>query len=305
MAIVRQGHSVASYECEHCSEQVGPEDVSCAVIRFAFADDSGEVVFYARDFGILDGPEIKAQCFPGRRLDPQVQPRFEPDEAVTSWSGDAIDAQLIEEQFGRPISLKRVWRELMQDWANEANEDDALCFVQKLGEGLWAVVNEADEEQLELAIEMEAELHRRDELGELTWCSLDESEPYELPTHASPERLSGRWQRWVPEDVFEALEDGQIEIFGALSHDAAERVMSRAFDVARLGYRREVDEHGLTVFTDLCSPRDEPYGHDVPVFAVLQRAMYTGISVGDAARLTAEEIVGVMLKVWRVPGPKT
>lgn len=305
--LVVRSHEVAGYECEHCGSQVGPHDVRTGVIRFAFADDSGEVVAYVNDFGMIDGPTVAMQLFAGRRLDPQVQPRFEPEPDVPCV--DVLTHAVIEEVLGRPVSFKRELRRMMGEWEHSEDVEEGLVLVERLAPGFWAVVGDAHEDLVGESLEAHDELAKIDEQGELTWCLISESEPYDLVTHAHPAQISGRWIRWAPNELLEVMEAGELEVWCGLSHTHAEHVLTRAFDIARLGYERELDEHGLPVLTHICSPRDEPYGHDVSVWSILERAAYTGISAGDAARLTAEEVVGVMLKVWKIaakpPSAKT
>ena len=75
----------------------------------------------------------------------------------------------------------------------------------------------------------------------------------------------------------------------------------RALEVARL--QPVVDEDASVdlkslVYEDIMTPRDEPMGQQLSLLDVAYRAVWTGISPGDAAQLSAEELVGMLLKVW-------
>jgi hypothetical protein len=74
-------------------------------------------------------------------------------------------------------------------------------------------------------------------------------------------------------------------------------VMEHAFEVARLSYELDQTEVDM-FFSEITTPGEEVYGRGVSVSSVLRRAVYTGITPGEAGRLTAEEIAGMLLRVW-------
>ncbi len=299
LRIASTAHEVADYVCENCGEQVGAKDVQRAVVRFAFADDAGEIVLFMRDFGVIDGPVICAQLFEQRRLDPQVQPVFEPDQAVKVLEEQDLTDDLVVERLGRYFSLKQALYELYCDWEDMDDPEDAF-FVEKLAEGMWVVLGDDYENVLSDALnERELEEARKEDV---VWLELLKTPAPELPFYEdTAHKLPGQWRRWMPVSTRETLEQGECAIWFGVSLSIIRESFERALEVARL--QPVVDEDASVdlkslVYEDIMTPRDEPMGQQLSLLDVAYRAVWTGISPGDAAQLSAEELVGMLLKVW-------
>ena len=295
-ALHRASHQVAAYDCEQCSSRVGALDVEAAVVRFAFADDRGEIVTFARDFGLIDGPRLMHQLHPNRRLDPQVQPSRTPDDASERFEG-ALSEALVASKLGRPVSFKRAIVELMLDWY-QSDELEDIVLIERLAEGFWVVLGDAAPDLLERATRDQRELAA--ETSPLTWIELTQSSPRALPGYRDLEHLAGRWRRWVPAPFVEALDAGELTVWCGLDAEAASEAFERALTVARLDFERVGETLSSRRYASIRTPRGEGYDHhEVNLTSLLERAAHTGLSAAEAARLTAEEIVGTLLKVWR------
>ena len=146
------------------------------------------------------------------------------------------------------------------------------------------------------------ELYDREDLSGNDWYELPliDSSPDGLPTHEDTERISGHWRGWLPEEITRQLEEGDLIAVALIHPEHARQVITRAFEVARLEFEQGEDEDGEQMYSHITTPRESAYPGELFLSDVLARAAYTGITPGEAARLTAEEIVGVLLRVWKV-----
>jgi hypothetical protein len=109
--------------------------------------------------------------------------------------------------------------------------------------------------------------------------------------------MPGRWQTWLPEPVQEVLEAGKCWAEAYVSRRKVIEAVERTFKLAQLDYKIERTDVDI-FFSDITTPGGETYGRGVSVASILRRAVYTGITPGEAGRLTAEEIAGMLLRVW-------
>lgn len=303
--LLDEAHLRAEYACENCGSSVGPQEVATAVVRFAFADDCGEIVSYLNEFGRIDGPSVVHQLYPHRRLDPQVQPRFSPDEQLEQHL--VLDEWLLAgSELDRRLSIKQSVRErVAYHWLGpeRVQEGEPLrFFFEHLAPGYQLLLLDPARESLERLMRDDAYFPEVTAQHELHWIDLLESTPHALPTHEHPEQLTGAWRRWLPAALIEQLDAGESQCLVGVSAKQASAVIERAFEIARLDYEQERSPEGALSYVAIRSPTGDAYGKPLPLRAVLERAAYTGITAGEAARLTAEEIVGVMLRVWQRSG---
>ena len=287
-----QGPLKAGYACENCGDPVGASQVRRVSVSYGFSDDAGTIQLFL-DMGT--GARA-AELTPFRRLDPQAVPRWDvqEDESLGRVVAATIDDVLIEEVMGRPFNVKLAWRDLLDDFVADA-EGGAFS---KLARGLWAVIDESEEAAVSLMEEIEDEdFWEALDDGDLAVISLHDSVPEDLATHEAPARMPGRWQTWLPDSVVREIQGGAIWADAYLSRSAAEEVLRRTFDVANLKYHATRTEADL-FFLELTTPTGAVYGRSLSLSSVLRRAAYTGLTPGEAARLTAEEIIGVLLQVW-------
>lgn len=288
-----EGALKAGYACENCGEAVGANEVRRTSLVYGFADDSGVI----RIFDDLKEGRRRFEVTAKYRLDPQEVPRFIADEGAHGeghYVFDELDEDRVEEFLGRPFNLKLAWRDLLEDWF----DDPEGGAYSPLAAGLWAVIDDGEQAAGDLIEEMDdEEFWDAYDDAQLAVISLHDSVPEGLASQDDPANLSGRWERWVPEPICEAIRGGELWADAYISRTLAIEVVERAFDVARLSYRRHETEADV-FFVDITTPTDVAYGRGVSVASILRRAVYTGISAGEAARLTAEEIIGALLQVW-------
>lgn len=266
------------YECPNCGTAVGPDGCLGAAFTWAFPDDAGLV----RAFVELAGKGAW-QLLPRRRLDPQELPGWAPDpelEGAILDGLDAIDDEWIEETLLRPVNPKLVIREVLQDWLADP-EGGAVAPVTP-GMTLLAAGPETD--LAELRGELES-------IASAVAICLDDCVPHDLPTHREPAKMAGHLSSWLDAEV----DRSRVELL--VEPEAALAAVQRAFEVGNLTFELR-GEGAHATFEDIRTPREAAYPRSLPVLAILRRAVYTGLTPGDAARLTAEEIVGTLLRVW-------
>lgn len=302
-ALAREVYLKAGYECENCGEFVGPQHVHDAALTYGFADDAGVIRAFVvgpahkSAAGVQPGAEgegaMKFELIARRRLDPQELPGWQPaaERGVVS---ARLSEAVVERELGRAFSPKLLWLELFEDW----REDPEGGAFAQAGPGYWLLLEKTELLAGELGEAIEDEEYRQaSDAGDIMVIDLLESTPEGLATHARPEAMPGRWQAWLPDWAQTALNEGEAWAEAHVSRAGVVDQMRRAFDLARLTYR--VDETAVDVFfSEITTPGQEVYGRGVSVSSVLRRAVYTGITPGEAARLTAEEIVGMLLRVW-------
>lgn len=279
--LAREVAEKTGYDCPNCGSAVGPEGCIATALTWAFPDDAGLIRGFRPQLG--DAAPVLWQFVPGRRLDPQELPGWEPDTEHDWPVVDDLSDEVVEEVFGRPINPKEVIAEVLSDWA----EDPAGGALARICEGMYLIAEGPEAPLAALADEV-----REETLAELTELRLDAA-PVGLPTHREPQAISGRIGTWLRSDLLEKVDRVRMLI----ETEIAIATLERAFNVANLRHDT-AGEGANTVFSALTSPRDERYPRDLPIRSVLARAVYTGLTPGDAARLTAEEIVGTMLRVW-------
>lgn len=212
--------------------------------------------------GIVSTPAapVQWQFEPGRRLDPQALPGWAPDSARPTH--DQLSEQSIREAFERPVSVKAIVRRAFGEGAASAHLAPGMLW--------YRGTNDAPDTFLDSVV-----------------IALVDSVPGDLPTHRNPEGMPGSIHHWWPEGI--DRDDVHVQVDLA----AIDSIVERAFSVANLTW--EKTEAG---FAQIRTPRKQEYPRSVSRLAVAQRAVYTGMTPGDAARLTAEEIVGTLLGVW-------
>jgi hypothetical protein len=285
-------HEKADYECENCGEDVGPEHVVQAALTYGFPDAAGTIRAFVNDPG-TDDATVEYELTANRRLDPQELPGWTPDSdrgAVYP----RLNESIIEREFDRVFNPKLLWIELFEDWEEDPEGGAFACAAP----GYWLVIDETEQAASELADEIEDQAFRKAyDDGDLMVIGLVDAAPRNLATHSYPEEIPGRWQTWLPEQVQERLEGGNVWAEAYVSRRRLIEVMEHAFEVARLSYELDQTEVDM-FFSEITTPGEEVYGRGVSVSSVLRRAVYTGITPGEAGRLTAEEIAGMLLRVW-------
>lgn len=286
-------HGLAGYECENCGEQVGPSCVQDSVLTYGFADHHGEVLTFVH--APNDQAALTYQLKPDRRLDPQIQPVFTPDPQLGPIFPTLSEA-VLEATLERPFSLKVAWIELISDHLLEPE----LGSWATLMPGYWVFLAPEPEAITELIDQADdPALHEALESGDVLALNLSDCEPAGLATHDHPEAMYGQWRTWLPPHQRDLIASGQLIAHVILATEPALKAVEYAFQAARLTYTLERDDLDKVVaITEITTPREGAYSRRVALAPILRRALFTGTSVGEAARLTAEEIVGLLLRVW-------
>ncbi len=275
----------AGYECENCGEDAGLEDVVKTTVTVGYPDEAGLL----RVFTDLESGERRYQLVERKRLDPQELPGFEPIQALPIY--DELTDDLVEERLGRCTNLKIAWRELLDDFAEYGDE-----AWSHFGQGMIAYVTDQSLDDLvDASFDEDDELAADDDFENAILIRLADSVPGDLATHENPSDIFSRASAWLPEHHWQALESRDLDAGALVSVSRAKEIVERAFEVARLESTLVEDDD---VFREITTPGGLQYESDLSVESILRRAVYTGITPGDAARLTAEEIVGVLLRVW-------
>src|SRR5690554_1205078 len=289
----------ADYECENCGEHVGPAQVCDAVLTYGFPDDTGVIRAYVsiphrRHEAQLaeraaEAPKVEYELISRRRLDPQELPGGEPSVVKKR-----LDEGVVERILGRAFSPKLLWVELFEDWQEDPDGGAYACAAP----GYWFFIDQTEDLAGELAESIDdPDFCAASNAGDLMVIPLLDSLPATLATHRYPEDMPGHWREWMSASVRQALEDGQAWAEAHVSRSGVVEIMRRTFELARLTY--QIDETAVDVFfSEITTPGEEVYGRGVAVSSVLRRAVYTGITPQESGRLTAEEIVGMLLRVW-------
>ncbi len=261
------------YDCPNCGTDVGPDDARDAAFTWAFPDDAGLIRGFLPDAA----ERVLWQLVPGRRLDPQELPGWEPEEHPDRPISDELSDDWIAEHLDRPVNPKLDVVGILDDW----HDDPEGGTIARIAPGMWLV---AGDDPADLVAEVRAEVEAR-----LIEIRLDDCVPDGLPTHREPARMAGALDTWLPGRLAALA----VDVRFLVDVEVVRKNLHRAFDVANLSYEETDDVLGA-----ITTPRDEAYPRDVALLAVARRAVYTGLTPGDAARLTAEEIVGTLLRVW-------
>lgn len=262
------------YECPNCGTEVGPDHAVSAAFTWTCPDDAGLIRATMPD---VSSGDLHWQLVPRRRLDPQALPRWEPVEHPDRPVADTLRDGWVTEHLGRRVNPKLDIIEVLDDWV--ADPDGGA--IARISPGMWLLAGD-DPEGLAADV--------GDEAGEgAVEIALDDSVPHRLATHREPSRMAGALETWLPGRLVERADRVRFLV----DPEAALRSLTRAMQVANLTW-----EQRDGVLADITTPRGEAYPRDLPLLAVLRRAVYTGLTPGDAAVLTAEEIVGTLLRVW-------
>lgn len=275
-----------SYDCENCGTVSTTDFVHNTVLIYGSPDHLFELYIYTD----LKQNQRQYQLKLDRRLDPQVQPRFTPEEGA-QYVFEHLDEASFELLTGRVFNLKLAIISLLEEWL----DDPEGGAYMKLSPGCWIFIHEdvAATERMIDQVEREVPI-----LATYTSISLTDSEPNGLATHEHPEHMHGRWPSWWSGETLEMIESGKCSIELLVDEEAALEAIETAFETARLTFVIEsVAESGL-VFDEITTPREAVYQNLLFVDDVLRRAVFTGITPAEAGRLTAEEIVGLLMQVW-------
>jgi hypothetical protein len=262
----------ADYECANCGSPVGPEHVQESALVWGFADDAGLV----RVFGT--GDDARVQLVAGRRLDPQELPGFAPP-AEQGPEVDVLDEATVEDVLERPFNLKLAVREFVREIVADPEPSWA-----PLGPNMCVrYAMSADQIDDEVDYDSPVDL------------SIDDLVPRGLATLEQlpdPAAIPGRIETWLGPELLGAATSLGVEF--TVDTSPIRDAMARAFSVARLDF--EATDQAVCRIT---TPTEHPYPHDLDYRSIARRACYTGISPGESARLTAEEVVAPLLNVNR------
>ena len=75
-------------------------------------------------------------------------------------------------------------------------------------------------------------------------------------------------------------------------------IFARVLEVARLESEC-LDDGDWRVWTSIRTPGGIEFPRSVSLQSILRRAVFTGITPGESARLTGEELAGLLLRVWK------
>ncbi len=260
------------YECENCGTMVVPEHTLRTTTTLGMADESGVLVA----FHDLQADELSFRGTAPRRLDPQELPGFDPAKASGAATDD-LDDEWFEHTFDRAFNLKRAWAEFL----DEFDDDDDEGWTQ-LAPGCIAILAPSFESAEAVAQSdevSEAAGNGAFVLLEITQAPDDFDVSY------------GAINRWLAPHHREFIKGRSAAVL--LSADEAVRLIARTFEVALLKFER-VDSD----YTAITTPGEIVHKQPLRLLQVLQRAAHTGITPGEAARLSAEEIAAELLRVW-------
>ena len=278
------------YTCENCGTPSTVDFVQHVVLIHGSPDHLFELTMMAP----VEAGEVGSWTYrvtPHRRLDPQVQPVFQMPEDAQHVHRD-LSHETFQALTGRVLNIKRGVLGVVRASASQASAAWA-----QLAPGVWVVAAQGSG-QLEDALTLLESDALATHLHDLVSYSLIESEPSSLATHDYPHAMHGRWTSWFDPSTRDALLAGECLIEVLVSEQEAIDAMAYTFETARLSFELVDDpEHGQT-FERISTPRGETFARAVIVDDLLRRAVHTGITPGEAGRLTGEEIVGLLLGVW-------
>ena len=256
-------------DCENCGTPFAEEHVLATTMMFGFTDDTGCIVGFHKD------NKTQFKFLERKRLDPQALPGFK-------FSGEEvqIDTPLFEEKIRRVINPKKLWIELfdamMEDpdggaWA-EASPNYFFVIHDNEEDHAAALETFSDDKSFQIALD---------------------NLPGPLPLN-NEDNLFASIETWLNPKVIEALENDQLLATAVIPYSKIIKQIKRAFSTANLEF-----EYEDLVFRNIRTPTDLDFESELSVLAVAERAVYTGLTPGEAARLSAEEIVGTLLRIWR------
>lgn len=268
--LVDDGATKLDIDCKNCGEHVDATMTTDVSLTWAFADDSGVFTAWRTE----DAP--RWVITPHVRLDPQALPGFDiPPHA------EPLSEEEIERLCGRPLNPKNVWLDLFSDLESEPDS----TFFDDISRGFRAAVSSVSHEELLDTFDAKEDRHvvawNPSELG--------------LPFHESIVDIFAAPLSWVSQETLARLQSGEWFAGAEVGIEPIKEQIERAFSVANISY--EFDARS-SAFTKIVTPTELAFGKDVSTVAIARRAVYTGMTPGDAARLTAEEVVGTLLRVW-------
>lgn len=278
------------YTCENCGTASTLDFVKRVVLIYGSADHLFELTMMASvEHGVAGAWTYRVTL--DRRLDPQVQPAFEmPSDAQHVY--ETLEHETFRALTGRAFSIKRGILNVIQ----KSQEHTSAAWA-RLAPGMWVVAG-GDEAQVEGALEdLEAD-HLGAYMPDLVSFSLLHSEPITPATHDYAHAMHGRWPSWFDPQTRQNLENGKCTVNVLVSEQEAIDALAYTFNTARLSFDLVDDPEAGQTFERISTPRDEVFGRAVVVDDVLRRAVHTGMTPGEAARLTGEEVVGLLLGVW-------
>ena len=257
------------FECPNCGSSVEQAHACNTAMTWGFADDAGTVR------AVDDDPQKSSLAWelrPNIRLDPQALPLWQVEQPSAT-----LSEALVLERLGRPVSVKSYVREVLADWTTS----ESPSVQAQICTHAWLVADETS------SLDGHLDALRADvDAGDLLAIRFDDAVPHKLATHREPATMPGAFDEWMP-----AVPRAQV----AMLVDTApiQAVVERAFQIANItADRQESGWHEIT------TPRGSAYPRALSIESIARRAVYTGLTPGDAARLSAEEIVGTLLRVW-------
>ncbi len=287
----------AGYRCKNCGDSVGADEVRHSCLTFGFADDAGVI----RLFRDLQSGTTSCELTGRRRLDPQVMPRWTADADAHDAPHRVIedlDEAAITTHLHRPINVKLPWRDLLAKYIDA----DRRRHWSRIAPGLVVAAYRGDApSRIRAATHFGGDGPDIDsdiDPDTLAVIDLVDSRSVELPTHQHSDSFHGRWTTWCDDDIREAIDAGRLHARAFIRPQRAIDIVERTLRTARLDATRHATGTD-TVFEDISAPGDTTaFNGSLSIRDVLHRAVYTGLTPGESARLTTEEIVGALLKLW-------
>ena len=283
----------AGYRCENCGEAVGSVDVRNTVLTYGFADDAGLL----RIFHDLKARRRRYEVTACRRLDPQEQPRWGADPDFHSHDHHVLEELRepdVERLLNRPFNPKLAVRDALES----ALDDGTTERILRISPDMWLLISRGDTSPDEIIKNRgDDDLLRAGEEDSLQTIDLLDSAPNATPLGQDPTKLPGRWGTWLPDAIVDALRYDDLSALFFVDPENAIAVVERTFEVARVDYTRQESVDDLR-FVDLTTPTEILFPRELSTANILRRAVFTGLTPGESARLSAEEVVGALLDVW-------
>jgi hypothetical protein len=285
-ALTEEAPQLLSYECSNCGERVGPEMGQKGALAYGFADGAGVLESF---FAIQGGRGVNAlhHLRGGAKLDAQALPRWDAQTEDARELTTRLDEDAALAAFGRVMSLKVPWRALL---ARAARDGEASVVQPAPGTWLLAATPQAPVEAL---IERDPALAAALREGSAVRSSL-----------LGPVRGLFWWRgvatthgipgAWLAPEARAALSSGEVVAEAVLSWAPALEALVGALERARLTCAVQ-GEGADAVVVEIKTPRELPWGGEIPLRAVLACAAHTAILGPEAARMTAEEIIAELL----------
>ncbi len=273
-AFLHDAPQLLSYACSNCGADVRPQHATRAAVTLPFADRAGLV----RSFLDLQHGAItrtRHTLHPHEPFDAQALPAWDPPapdhprDTLTHLTDEDLLLDL-----GRVFNLKAAWRRLLLPHDTtprhlHASKSTTLVFA-------------PDDATLDAYLR---DLHLP--TPRLPFDLLTPPPP--LRPLQRPEHLPGNPHAWLP------TPHPQARLVALLDPEEARAEVASTLESAKLSY--EYREDDLGVFAQITTPRDTPAEQDLPLRALLARAAWTALTPGEAARLSAEELIASLLNL--------